>query len=73
MIEAAREVTGHPIPVRFGARRPGDPATLIADSARVRRELGWKPEYPELKQILESAWAWHKAHPHGFEERAVAA
>ena len=73
VVEAARAVTRHPIPVRYGARRPGDPATLIAGSDRVRRELGWKPEYPELKQILESAWAWHKAHPHGFEERAVAA
>ena len=67
VVEAAREVTGHPIPTVAGARRPGDPAVLVADSQKIRDELGWAPAYPELKQILESAWAWHIKNPKGYE------
>lgn len=67
VIETAREVTGHPIPARIGPRRPGDPAVLIASSEKIRRELGWKPRYPELRIIVETAWAWHRSHPHGYE------
>jgi UDP-glucose 4-epimerase len=67
LINVAREITGHPIPTRFVARRPGDPAILIASSEKIRRELGWQPKYPELRTILESAWKWHKAHPKGYE------
>ncbi len=67
VVETAREVTGHPIPVTFGPRRPGDPATLVAGSDAIRRELGWAPAYPDLRAIIESAWAWHRAHPHGFD------
>ena len=63
----AREITGHPIPTKVVARRPGDPAILIASSEKIRRELGWQPQYPELRAILESAWKWHVAHPHGYE------
>lgn len=66
VVETAREVTGHPIPVVMGARRPGDPATLIADSKKIREELGWDPKYPTLKSIIESAWAWHQKHPEGY-------
>ena len=67
LINVAREITGHPIPTKVVARRPGDPAILIASSEKIRRELGWQPQYPELRAILESAWKWHKAHPHGYE------
>jgi UDP-glucose 4-epimerase len=68
VIETAREVTGHPIPAEVGARRPGDPAILIAGSEKIRAELGWKPQYPNLRDIIESAWKWHQAHPNGYED-----
>jgi len=66
VIETAREVTGHPIPAEVVARRPGDPAILVGGSEKIRNELGWEPRYPGLKQIIESAWNWHKAHPEGY-------
>ena len=68
VIETAREITHHPIPAEIGARRPGDPAVLIASSDKIRRELGWKPQYPALHDIVESAWKWHQAHPRGYED-----
>ena len=68
VIATAREVTGHPIPSTIGARRPGDPPTLIAASTKIREELGWTPVFPELNQIIETAWAWHRRHPHGYSE-----
>ncbi|MBV9773504.1 MAG: UDP-glucose 4-epimerase GalE [Gemmatimonadetes bacterium] len=69
VIEAAREVTGHPIPAVLGPRRPGDPAVLVAASDRIRGELGWEPRYTEMRDILESAWRWHQAHPRGYGDR----
>ena len=60
VVEAARAVTGHPIPVDLKPRRPGDPARLIASSARAQSELGWKPRTPEIERILASAWEWHQ-------------
>jgi UDP-glucose 4-epimerase len=66
VVETARQVTGHPIPAEVGPRRPGDPATLIASSETIRRELGWEPQYPDLHDIIQSAWRWHQAHPHGY-------
>jgi len=68
VIETAREITGHPIPAEMGARRPGDPAILIASSETIRKELGWEPQHPDLHAIIESAWLWHKAHPNGYED-----
>jgi UDP-glucose 4-epimerase len=68
VIEMAREVTGQPIPYELTARRPGDPATLIASSDKIRRELGWKPKYPGLRDIIESAWKWHQSHPNGYDD-----
>lgn len=68
VIETAREITGHPIPAEVSARRPGDPATLIASSDKIRRELGWQPRYPQLRDIIESAWKWHQSHPEGYED-----
>lgn len=66
MIDLAREITGHPIPVEMQARRPGDPAVLIADATAARRELGWQPRHSDLHAIIESAWRWHQAHPNGY-------
>jgi UDP-glucose 4-epimerase len=60
VIESARRVTGHPIPAEIHPRRPGDPAALIASSAKATKELGWKPRYTELDQIVRTAWAWHQ-------------
>ncbi len=60
VIETARRVTGHSIPAVIGSRRVGDPAVLIADSGKIRRELGWKPRYEELRTIIETAWVWHQ-------------
>jgi UDP-glucose 4-epimerase len=60
VIEAARRITGHSIPAVEAGRRPGDPAFLVADSGRIRRELGWRPRYEELTAIIETAWAWHR-------------
>lgn len=69
VVDVAREITGHPIPTVIGPRRAGDPAELIASSARIRAELGWQPRYPDLRSIIESAWQWHVAHPHGYAEK----
>jgi UDP-glucose 4-epimerase len=66
VVETCRQVTGHPIPSEIGPRRPGDPATLIASSDKIRRELGWEPQYPELRTIVEHAWQWHRTHPNGY-------
>lgn len=68
VIETARKITGHPIPAAVGARRPGDPATLIASSDKIMEELGWEPRYPDLRQIIEMAWSWHVKHSNGYEE-----
>jgi UDP-glucose 4-epimerase len=66
VIETARAVTGHPIPVQPLPRRPGDAPRLVAASDRLRRDLGWTPRYPALADIIASAWEWHRAHPHGY-------
>jgi UDP-glucose 4-epimerase len=66
VIEMAREITGHPIPAEVAPRRPGDPAVLIASSDTIRNDLGWEPRYPNLRDIIESAWKWHQAHPDGY-------
>ncbi len=69
VIETARQVTGHPIPVNERPRRPGDSTRLVASSEKIRRELGWKPEHDDLREIISSAWDWHKSHPKGYEEK----
>ena len=60
IVEAARRVTGHPVPVVEEPRRPGDPAVLIASSRKITDELGWRPEYTDIDGIVESAWVWHR-------------
>jgi UDP-glucose 4-epimerase len=66
VIETAQQVTGKNIPVRIGPRRAGDPATLIASSEKIKRELGWQPQFQDLRVIIESAWRWMLAHPDGY-------
>lgn len=68
VIDTARAVTEHPIPAEIGARRAGDPDILIASSETINHDLGWKPIYPNLRQIIEMAWKWHVANPQGYEK-----
>ena len=68
VIETARQVTGHPIPSVDGPRRPGDPPELVAGSGKIRRELGWRPRFADLRDIVQSAWDWHQAHPSGYRD-----
>ena len=66
VIETARAVTGASIREQMGPRRAGDPARLVASSDRIRDELGWVPRFPDLEQIIDSAWRWHQQHPDGY-------
>ena len=66
VIDAAREVTGKEIPAEIGPRRPGDPGVLVAASDKIRKELGWAPQFPHVRAIIESAWRWHQANPNGY-------
>jgi UDP-glucose 4-epimerase len=66
VLETAREVTGKPVPARIGPRRAGDPAVLIASSEKIKRELGWTPEFQDLRVIVETAWRWMQSHPNGY-------
>ena len=67
VVEVSRIVTGHPIPVVESPRRPGDPAVLVASSAKIQNELGWNPRYRDIEQIVASAWEWHRSHPLGYD------
>lgn len=60
VIETARRITKRPIPAVEAERRPGDPAFLVADSSRIRRDFGWRPRYENLTHIIETAWVWHQ-------------
>lgn len=60
VIESARRVTGHPIPAETHPRRPGDPAVLVASSEKAMLELGWRPQYTQLDEIVRTAWVWHQ-------------
>lgn len=68
VIETARQVTGHAIPVVESPRRPGDSARLVASPKKIMNELGWKPTHTNMQEILSSAWVWHKSHPNGYEK-----
>lgn len=67
VVEVARAVTGMPLPIEEEPRRSGDQVATVASSERIRRELGWQPRYPDLHAIIDSAWKWRQAHPHGYE------
>lgn len=68
VIETARKVTGHAIPVVESPRRPGDSARLVASPKKIINELGWNPTHTNMQEILSSAWEWHKSHPKGYEK-----
>ncbi|MFG0255464.1 MAG: UDP-glucose 4-epimerase GalE [Rhodopirellula sp. JB053] len=67
IVDACREVTGHPIPAVMGERRPGDPAELVADASLAEKVLDWKAKYTDVKDVVATAWRWHQSHPHGYE------
>lgn len=67
VIDASREVTGDKIPAIVSKRREGDPKTLIASSDKARNTLGWQPKYTDLKEIIQTAWMWHKNRPEGYK------
>jgi UDP-glucose-4-epimerase GalE len=66
VIRTAEKVTGKAVAVKEGPRRPGDPPELVAAAERIQRELGWRPRYPELRPLIETAWRWHRSHPKGY-------
>ncbi|HHW10504.1 MAG TPA: UDP-glucose 4-epimerase GalE [Firmicutes bacterium] len=66
VVEAVKEVVGWDFPVKEGERRAGDPAVLVAGAKKIRQKLGWEPRYPDLREIIETAWRWHSRHPAGF-------
>jgi UDP-glucose 4-epimerase len=67
IVDAVEEVTGMSVPCVHAARRPGDPARLIASSARIREAWGWTPKYPDVREIVAHAWEWHRSHPDGYQ------
>ena len=69
ILEAAREVTGEPIPAKIAPRRPGDPDSLVAASDKARNVLGWDPKYDDVHDIIATAWKWHSTHPKGYDDR----
>jgi UDP-glucose 4-epimerase len=69
IIKAARDVTGHAIPLVTVARRPGDPPALYADASKIRHRYGWEPRYRDIRVLIETAWRWHSGHPDGFADR----
>jgi UDP-glucose 4-epimerase len=71
VIECASRITGKDIPVEVLERRRGDPATLTASSSKIETELGWKPQFQSLEEIIGSAWAWNLSHPGGYSEESV--
>jgi UDP-glucose 4-epimerase len=68
VVRTAEAVTGRPIPLVHSPRREGDPARLVASSARIRADLGWQPARSSLERIIGDAWAWLQAHPRGYVE-----
>ena len=67
VIESCRKITGRKIETIEKPRRPGDPPRLIASSKKVKKELGWQPQFQSLDAIVESAWKWHQKFPRGYE------
>jgi UDP-glucose 4-epimerase len=67
VIACASKITGMEIPIQVGSRRPGDPAVLVASSKLIEQELGWRPRYKGLENIIQSAWRWTQDHPDGYE------
>ncbi|MBX3627687.1 MAG: UDP-glucose 4-epimerase GalE [Rhizobacter sp.] len=69
---ACEEVTGKKIPLQITARRPGDAPALVADPTKLKTQLGWKPEFYDIKRTVETAWAWHQKYPRGYADKVKA-
>ena len=69
VIKMCEQVAGVSIKTVEKPRRPGDPPSLVAAAQKAITELGWKPQFPRLEQIVQTAWRWHKAHPSGYADR----
>ena len=69
VIDTVAKVSGTSVPWTLGPRREGDPAVLYAAPEKARAELHWTPRFPALEQIVETAWNWHREHPHGYGDR----
>ncbi len=67
VIRTVEQVSGRKVEAVLGGRRAGDPAVLVAGSERIKQELGWQPKFPELEEIVGTAWKWHFGHPDGFK------
>jgi UDP-glucose 4-epimerase len=72
VIETVGRIGGRPVPHTLGPRREGDPAVLVASSAKLRQDTGWSPRFPALEDIVRTAWAWHAAHPQGYADLVAA-
>jgi len=68
IIHACERVTGMKIPYTVKERRPGDPPALVADPKKLMARLGWKPQFADIHRTIKTAWTWHKAHPHGYQD-----
>ena len=68
VIQMCEKVTGKKIPATEKPRRPGDPPKLVAGARKAIEELGWKPQYPKLEEIVSTAWEWHRQHPQGYPD-----
>ena len=68
VLDAVDEVTGTPLQREVAPRRAGDPPQLVADAARIRRELGFEPRFTDLREIVQTAWDWHRGHPGGYQK-----
>ena len=67
LVDCVKKISKNNFKVAYGPKRPGDPAKLIADSSRAKRDLKWKPKYDSIESIIKTAWDWHKNHPNGFQ------
>lgn len=67
IVEMCRKVTGHPIPIKWSSRRPGDPPSLYASGTKARTVMGWNPTHSDIESIIKDAWSFHVAHPNGLE------
>jgi UDP-glucose-4-epimerase GalE len=72
VIASVERVTGRRVPYQMGPRREGDPAVLFASSDRIKRDLGWRPQFEDVDVIVETAWKWREAHPRGYASRVRA-
>lgn len=69
IIRACEAVSGHKVSYEVVARRPGDAPELVADPQKLKTRLGWKPLYPNIEDVVRTAWLWHKHKPEGYEKR----